>query len=230
MLSLELALRLTEVLLALAFLQQSAEHMAQDPRDRPLYVIRFALSTLLLVGVETQWVLLALSLHSLAVLHRFAGPFNGGSDRMALLVLYCLTAATWAPPGLTQDLAFGYLAVQVILSYFISGKVKLENPEWRSGTALQDVFLFSAYPVSGDVRGLAHRPQTLRFVSWAVITLELAFPLALLNQTALLVALGATVVLHVANACLFGLNRFVWAWIAAYPSIIWLQDRLMNGV
>jgi hypothetical protein len=25
---------------------------------------------------------------------------------------------------------------------------------------------------------------------------------------------------------LFGLNRFVWVWIAAYPSLFWLQDRL----
>ena len=29
-----------------------------------------------------------------------------------------------------------------------------------------------------------------------------------------------------ANACLFGLNRF-WIWICAYPSILWLQQRVM---
>jgi hypothetical protein len=35
---------------------------------------------------------------------------------------------------------------------------------------------------------------------------------------------------HIANACLFGLNRFVWFWVAAYPSILWLQGRVMGGV
>jgi hypothetical protein len=40
-------------------------------------------------------------------------------------------------------------------------------------------------------------------------------------------ALGIAVLFHLANACLFGLNRFVWVWIAAYPAILWLQSRLL---
>jgi hypothetical protein len=33
---------------------------------------------------------------------------------------------------------------------------------------------------------------------------------------------------HLANACLFGLNRFFWVWLAAYPSLIWLQHRIFG--
>ena len=35
-------------------------------------------------------------------------------------------------------------------------------------------------------------------------------------------ALALAAVFHTANACLFGLNRFLWAWLAAFPALIWL--------
>ena len=28
------------------------------------------------------------------------------------------------------------------------------------------------------------------------------------------------------GACLFGLNRFFWTWLAAYPALVWLQGRV----
>lgn len=226
--SIDLAMRATEVLLALAFLQQSAEHIVYSKDERLLFFPRAAFAFLLLIGLLNQWILLALSLHSLFILHRFAGPYNGGSDRMGLLVLYCLCLARWLPAGLPQEAAFGYLAVQVVLSYFISGQVKIVNPEWRSGRALRDVFAFSAYPVSEDLRALADKPRLLWLMSWAVMLFELLFPLSLLSTAGLIGALALTVSFHLSNACFFGLNRFVWFWVAAYPSILWLQARLTH--
>lgn len=227
--TLDFAFRATEVLLALAFLQQSAEHIIYSKSERALFLPRAALCLLLLFGILSPWVLVALCLHSLAVLHRFAGPYNGGSDRMGLLVLYCLSLAEMLPPGLAQDAAFGYLAIQVVLSYFISGQVKIVNPEWRSGRALQDVFRFSAYPVSEALRELANHPRLLWTMSWAVMVFEVLFPLSLLNPATLIIALILAAGFHLSNACVFGLNRFVWFWISAYPSILWLQTRIMLG-
>jgi hypothetical protein len=66
--------------------------------------------------------------------------------------------------------------------------------------------------------------------SWMVMLFEVLFPLSFLNSTTLMLALAVAISFHVANACLFGLNRFVWFWIAAYPSLIWLQARLVAGV
>lgn len=226
--SLDDALRATEILLALALLQQSAEHIRWRGNDRLLFMPRAILSALLLLGVFSPWVLLTLSLHSLVVLHRFGGPYNGGSDRMALLVLYCLCLAQVLPKGIGQEAVFGYLGVQVILSYFMSGKVKIVNLDWRNGRALEDVFSFSAYPVSETLRDLANRPRLLWAMSWAVMLFELLFPLSLLNETLLIAALGVAGLFHLANACLFGLNRFLWFWIASYPSILWLQSRLVQ--
>ncbi|MBI1275526.1 HTTM domain-containing protein [bacterium] len=221
--NLDAAMRMTEILLALAFLQQSAEHFASI-RERRLFLPRLLLSALLLAGVQTPWVLIALVAHALAVLRRFQGPYNGGSDRMSLLILCCLCLARFVPAW--QEYAFGYLAVQVVLSYFMAGWVKIVNPEWRSGQALRDVFLFSAYPASESLRGWAENLRLLWAMSWAVMLFELLFPLTLLTPFTLMLGLTVAATFHLANACLFGLNRFFWCWLAAYPSLLWLQQRM----
>ncbi len=224
--SFEAALRLTEIIMALAFLQQSAEHMKGFPDERLLFAARGAFSLALLAGIATPWVLLGLCCLALLILHRFQGPYNGGSDRMSLLVLFCVTAATLAPSRGLAETFYAYLAFQLTLSYFISGWVKVKNPDWQRGRALRDVFLFSAYPVSESLRRWADRPSVLLAAGWAVIIFELAFPLALLDSVALRVALVVAAAFHFSNACFFGLNRFFWIWLAAYPSILWFQARI----
>lgn len=224
--SFEIALRLTEILLALAVIQQSAEHWHLAVEDSPLFVIRIACCIALLFGWYTPLALFALLLIGIVLLHRYDGPYNGGSDRMTLLVMICLAVAHAAPTQQYKDLALGYLSIQLILSYMVSGWVKLRNPDWRDGHALSNVFRFSAYPVSEGLRLYAHRGQAMFFASWGVILFELAFPLVLLNQWLLAGGLFIAASFHLANACLFGLNRFFWIWLAAYPSLIWFQDRI----
>jgi hypothetical protein len=147
---------------------------------------------------------------------------------MTLLVLICVTAAHLAPTPQMRELALGYLSMQLILSYVISGWVKVRNPAWRTGRALADVFRFSAYPVSEGLRLNADRGGLVYGASWSVMVFELAFPLVLLHPALLAFGLMGAAGFHLANACLFGLNRFFWIWLAAYPSLIWFQDRLMG--
>lgn len=224
--TLDVAIRLSEILLGLALLQQSAEHLRNGRDEAALFLPRIALCLLLLAGAWTAWVSLALVLLSLLILGRFQGPYNGGSDRMGLLALCCLCATHLMPTLRWQEYIAGYLAAQVTLSYFLSGWVKIVNPDWRSGRALQDVFQFSAYPVSEGLRVWSQRPRVLLAMSWAVMVFELIFPLALLSKPLLILALAIAALFHLANACLFGLNRFFWTWIAVYPVLFWLQARL----
>ena len=225
----EMALRLTEMSLGWASVQQSAEHLVGPRREQVVFGLRLGFGALLVVGVWVPFVLLALLALGVAALHLFDGPYNGGSDRMGLLCLVCLTLGHWLPPQMSEA-ALAYLAVQLVLSYFISGQVKLVNAEWRSGRALRDVFAFSAYPVSKRLRGLARYPGVLRRASWGVIGFEVAFPLALISMPILILALTFAAGFHLANAFVFGLNRFFWTWLAAYPSILWLQGRLIGDV
>lgn len=227
--SLDYAIRLTEILLALAFMQQSIEHFRPPKNEQRLFVLRFILSVFLMAGLHTQWVCLALVILGLLILKRFQGPYNGGSDRMSLLILCCLTLAHFMPKLQWQEYVFGYLALQLVLSYFIAGWVKIINPEWRNGKALADVFRFSAYPVSESLRAWANWPRLLFIMSWAVMLFELLFPITLLTQTTLIIGLIVAATFHFTNACIFGFNRFFWIWLAAYPSIIWLQQRVFAG-
>ena len=56
-------------------------------------------------------------------------------------------------------------------------------------------------------------------LAWLVKTVELA-------TVALIAGLGLAALFHLANAVLFGLNRFFWIWMTAYPSILWFQHRV----
>lgn len=232
------AMHLTSAMMALAFIQQSLEHLRPAVRlqERLLFAPRLILSVLLLaasvraqsLGLDPSILTLALVANHLLILPFFNGPYNGGADRMSLLILLCLTCAYNLPERHWQELAFGYLGMQLLLSYFIAGWVKIVNPDWRSGRALRDVFLFSAYPAGENIRQLASHSRLLLAAGWAVIGFELAFPLTFYSHPSLLAGLTIAALFHGANACLFGLNRFFWIWICAYPSILWLQDRVMG--
>lgn len=231
------ALRLTSAMMALAFVQQSLEHLRPAARlhERLLFAPRLLLSLLLLAGIAASappfvpgLLILALVANHLAILPFFNGPYNGGADRMSLLILASLACAWNLPEPGWREIAFGYLGMQLLLSYFLSGWVKIVNRDWRSGRALRDVFLFSAYPAGENIRRWADNPRLLLLAGWGVIGFELAFPLSVLARPALIAGLAVAALFHAANACLFGLNRFFWIWICAYPSILWLQDRVIG--
>ncbi len=225
--TLDFAIRCSEMLLAWALIVQSVEFIRYQQDLRGLHLTRLVLSVLLLFGVDPLIVETFLLLISVKLVLRFQGPYNGGSDSMTLLVLLCLWLSHLAPNQGWREIALGYLAIQLILSYFQAGWVKLINPEWRSGLALQQVFAFTAYPVSQSVREFSNNPALMLPMSWAVILFEILFPLSIFSETVLYVFLFVAAVFHLANACLFGLNRFFWIWPAAYPVLIWFQGRVV---
>ena len=224
--SFDSALRLTEICVGAALIQHSAEHLVAAHDERVLFGARIGLAVCLLAGFYSGiacWMLVVLHL---LILRRFDGPYNGGSDRMSHLSVICLAAAHTAPACVLKEAALGYLGLQVILSYAMSGGVKIVNPDWRNGRALRDVFEFSAYPASEHFRRWARAPSLMLAMSWSVIVFELLFPLSLGNRYFLYGALAIGAAFHLGNACLFGLNRFVWSWLATYPSLLWLQARI----
>lgn len=225
--TLDAARRLSEVLMAWAFVQQGLEHLSGARGGRWPFAVQIVLALGIGAGIQPSLLEGLLVLVSLDVLRRFDGPYNGGSDRMRLLLLCCVWASRLAPSPVWSRAALGYLAVQVTLSYAMAGWVKLGNPDWRSGRALQDVFAFSVYPVSEGLRAWANAPHAMRALAWATIAFEAAFPLALLSASALPAVLAVALAFHVVNACVFGLNRFVWIWVAGYPCLLWFQQAVL---
>lgn len=220
------AMRLVELGLAWAVIQRGQEHLERP--EQWLFAVQIGLAVLLLGGwarAEALWALWGCAVWQL---HVFRGPYNGGADKMAVLVLTCLGGAHLAEGTVWAEMAMGYLALQVLLSYFVSGWVKLRSHDWLSGMALTNVFAWSIYPVSQSVLDLAARRRLVAVGSWLVIAFELALPLSLLAPVLLAASLCLAACFHLVNAMLFGLNRFFWVWIATYPALFWFQGRLLS--
>ncbi|HEX5656879.1 MAG TPA: hypothetical protein VFX59_06775, partial [Polyangiales bacterium] len=90
---------------------------------------------------------------------------------------------------------------------------KLRERSWRDGSALPSLLAAPQY------RDAPLQVPLARLAGYAVITFELGFPLALVDAR---LALGFTAfgtLFHLLNARVLGLNRFLWAWLAAYPAL-----------
>ncbi|HEX6242873.1 MAG TPA: HTTM domain-containing protein, partial [Polyangiales bacterium] len=185
---------------------------------------------LLVMAVGPSPLLLALALGQLALVLRLRGPFNGGSDSLSLLSLICLGVASSVVPGsLLYLLALGYLVAQLTLSYFVAGVAKLAQRSWREGAALARFAALPKYGVPARAQAWLAHSSGGRLASWSVLLFECSFPLALLGPRVALAYLSVGALFHLLNAALFGLNRFLWAWVALYPLLLaashWLQSR-----
>lgn len=187
--------------------------------------LRVVLSLLLTLGL--LWTAPLLLVTQLLVCARFRGTFNGGSDYMSVVVLLGLSGATLFSASMALAKAsLAYVCVQLVFSYFIAGVVKCVRPEWRSGDALTTLLASKRYGVSWLATSLVEPAELTKLASLAVLSFECTFPVALLSPRLALIWLGAGALFHAANALIFGLNRFFFAWIAAYPSLIFFSAEL----
>jgi hypothetical protein len=162
------------------------------------------------------WAAVALGAQVLVCM-RWRGTLNGGSDQLKVVVLSGLTLA-----GLDRALVpvgLAYVAAQTILSYFVAGVVKIIEPTWRSGEAVGRLVALPRYGVPTRVAAVMTRAA--RPLAWGVMTFELLSPFALAGPRAATLILAAATVFHAVNAAALGLNRFFWAWISAYPAVLW---------
>ena len=103
----------------------------------------------------------------------------------------------------------GVLCIQLCLSYWQSGWVKLINPDWRSGRALWEVFACTHYPVSTTTRRWAEHPRLLWAMGWLIMLVEFCFPVSLYYSASLYAALIFMGVFHLANAWFWPQSLFM---------------------
>jgi hypothetical protein len=153
---------------------------------------------------------------------RFRGTFNGGSDTLSVVLLSALCLAQLLPASApAQKAALLYIAVQVTLSYCMAGVAKLQHAEWRSGRALESFVRNGHYGAPRWLVRALDGKARLFVSSWCVLAFECAFPLAWSGPRAGAVFIGVGLCFHLSTWLLFGLNRFVFAWAAAYPALWW---------
>lgn len=189
-----------------------------------LLLARLVLAVLL--GLGFWWCAPVLLASQLAIGARFRGTFNGGSDYMTVVVLLGLSLGAVAPSHpLLAKAGLAYVAVQLVLSYFIAGCVKLVQPAWRSGEALRALLSSNRYGTPAALSRLAAVPAVARSLSLGVLTLESLFPLTLISPRLAVPLLACAVLFHLANASAFGLNRFLFAWVSAYPALLYFSAQ-----
>jgi hypothetical protein len=121
-----------------------------------------------------------------------------------------------------QCMSFAFVAAQSLLSYFVSGAAKLFSRQWRAGTAVRGILGTETYGNALLSRFLKpERVYLNKLACWAIIGCELTFPTAIFvpkEWSYGILALGG--LFHLFNAIVLGLNRFLFAYLATYPSII----------
>ena len=158
---------------------------------------------------------------------------SDGADKMALVAI---AGATLMALGLIVGdrlLAMAgalWTGGQLTIAYATSGMTKALLPGWRDGSIVTKA-------LSGYWFGhpLAHRLLRQAWLAWAlgwaVITAELTFPLTLLAPTNVLIgALALFGLFHVGTAVVMGLNTYVWAFMAAYPSVLVIGPALRRAL
>jgi len=143
------------------------------------------------------------------------GEFNGGSDYMAILVASALLLLQILPEKMAK-LPLTYLCFQLIAAYFLAGLVKIKSTEWRQGKTLLmliDSVHFNPHPAFIRFISIPGLSLTLGFMA---IGFDLMFPLSL-NTAFTIPILFIGVFFHFFNFLFFGLNRFFFIFLSAYP-------------
>lgn len=190
-------------------------------------LLRLCAAVLLAVQGASLLLIGFLFVGNLLILIRWRGAFNGGSDFMTLVVLTGLLISqvgALVHVELGWQAGFWYIAIQAITSYFMSGAVKLLRREWRNGSAMT-IFL------NGAIYGPLSATHPLRnkwlalLGSWGFIVWEILFPFSLLDPRLAAVFCAVAALFHFLVFWFFGLNRFFWAWLCAFPAIIWCSAQ-----
>ncbi|MFM5949985.1 MAG: hypothetical protein ACKOPM_12300 [Novosphingobium sp.] len=156
-----------------------------------------------------------------------------GADKMAMVVASgaLLQALGFALENAALVLAGAlWTGGQLTIAYFAAGASKVILADWRSGAAPRaalDSYMWgnrlSAWGVNLPGGAIA--------LAWTVMVFEMLFPLALLLPTGGLIAvLTCFFLFHAAIALVMGLNTYPLAFLAAYPSAIWLGQWLRGAI
>lgn len=159
--------------------------------------------------------LLVLTTYAISVF--WNGSFNGGSDGMTFHLALAWAVSLWLPQW--EGACLMYVMALTTTSYFIAGFSKLLAGGWTDGSSMTRLLTSSPSIHPGYLRNLLlHLPRTRTLSSLLVILFELSFPLVLIKPELRPIYLAAGLAFHLANYFLFGLNRFVWIWMASYPA------------
>lgn len=158
---------------------------------------------------------------------RFRGTFNGGSDMMSFVVLTGLIISLMNKNETVQKLGMIYIAIHLTFSYLKAGFVKVIQPEWRNGLALPFFLKRSIYsPMGKLVILLQQNKLACCLLSWLTILFELSIVIIFKFPDLSYYYFLAALIFHFLIYFSFGLNRFFWIWLSAWPALLYTVSLL----
>lgn len=159
---------------------------------------------------------------------RFRGTFNGGSDMMTFVVLTGILVAQGAVTEKWQQLGLIYIALHCFFSYLKAGIVKVVNSDWKKGLALPAFLDRSIYLDMKKISAWLQQKTILKIcLCWLVIVFELSIVGILVFPRLAPLYFIAALMFHFSIYIAFGLNRFFWIWLSAWPSMLYVSALLI---
>jgi len=157
---------------------------------------------------------------------------NDGADQMSRVICLALCVAYWSEDPFVSKAALVFIASQAIMSYTVAGIAKLSSKKWRSGLAVFEITNTETYGDGVVAAFLADAPRALNQVlCWNVILVESLFWIVIIVPAPLCAwFLIGVCGFHLYNAAVMGLNNFVWAFCATFPSIIFLNQLVTHRI
>ena len=206
-------------------------HQAPDtcvvPRRAGVQLI-FAVLVVLCIALDVSPALPLVVLAITTVLRTYLLRYGGeGADHMAQVVtISAAIAFVFSGNATVGEIALVFIAAQLCLALWRFGCSEAVRAQ-RGGRELRwQGVLHTAFGRTGIVRSsLDRRPGAGRLLSWAVIGLEILFPVGiLLGGWAALGTLATIATLQLERyAVLMGLNRFVLWFFATFPRRLGLR-------
>lgn len=214
-----------ELIQSLPFPKKLTHFLFNDESFKVLVTLQMVLAVTSMSNAHFLVVLTLLMIQILICI-RFRGTFNGGSDFMTVVVLtgLCISLAdpTLGRAGLI------YISVHVIYSYYKAGLVKIKNTEWIKGDALYWFFANSPIHFTQQIAHfLKDRKFIFQFISVLVIFFEMGSLLLIFFPKGILPYMCVAIVFHFSVYITFGLNRFFWVWLAAWPATFFAVSLLI---
>lgn len=161
----------------------------------------------------------------LAPRHHWGGD---GSDQVAWWS-QAMTAATRLAgrDRRVEDAVLWATSIQAVMSYAVSGWVKVAGETWRNDEAFVGVMRTKVYGNQHVWRLIRRYPRLSAVIGKATLALECSYPLVFLARGRLTVPyLAASGSMHLAIAATMGLGRFVTAFGSMYGAVAYtLQPR-----
>lgn len=189
-----------------------------------------AFSIILLARPRVALFIAVVLLLHLAIMKRHHLTFDGSDHMLLVVLLACLLGRVTADP-LAARAAVTFLAAEVTLAYLVAGLYKATSPYWQSGNAIAMVVQTRMLGQATAARLIRRFPAIGHAATYVVFSWETLFCCFTFAPPAIImIMLAIGIGFHLGCSIIMGLNRFLFAFVASYPAVLWVNTVVRSAI